>query len=348
MVQKIKSLIKYNIESMKDLESSKKNIAVIGGGYWGKNLVRNFYELGVLKTVSDLNQNALDALKKNYPEINTTQKFEDVALDKNIKGVVIATPAATHHQVVKKFLLAGKDVFVEKPLALNIKHGEELVKLAEKQKCILMVGHLLLYHPAVIKLKELIEQGELGKIRYIHSNRLNFGKLRTEENILWSFAPHDIAVIIDLIGKLPKKICSHGMDWLNKNVADSTLSYFEFDKNQAAHIFVSWLNPFKEQKLSVIGEKKMAVFDDQAENKLVVYPHKVEWLGKIPEAKKAEGEIIPLPQLEPLRQECQHFLNCIETRKNPKSDGREALNVLKILNACQKSLDKKGKIINLL
>jgi len=330
------------------IKRNQKGIAVIGGGYWGKNLVRNFYELGVLKTVSDLNQNALNALKKLYPEINITQKFEEVALDKNIKGIVIATPAVTHYQMVKKFLSAGKDVFVEKPLALDSREAEELIKLAKNKKRILMVDHLLLYHPAVIELKKLISEGALGKIRYIYSNRLNFGKLRTEENILWSFAPHDIAVIIDLVGKSPKKIWAHGKSWLNKKIADTTISYLEFTPDQAAHIFVSWLNPFKEQKLTVIGEKKMAVFDDGAENKLVVYPHTVEWYNKkIPEAKKAEAEIISLSAIEPLRQACQHFLDCIKTRNTPKTDGREALDVLKILTACQKSLDNNGKVVKI-
>jgi len=332
-------------------KKTKKYIAIIGTGYWGKNLVRNFYQLGVLKTICDLDKNILKKFEKLYPKTETTSNLDKILLDKEIKGVVIATPAITHYELAKKFLKAGKDVFVEKPLALELKHGQELIKLAKNKKCILMVGHILLYHPAVIKLKQLIKKGSLGKIRYIYSNRLNFGKIRTEENILWSFAPHDISVIIHLFGKSPKKINSHGLNWLNKDVADSTITYFDIGQNQGAHIFVNWLNPFKEQKMAIIGDKKMAVFDDQVENKLVIYPHKIEWLHrqnhKIPNAKKALGKTVSLPQSEPLRAECQHFLNCIKTRKNPRSDGKEALNVLKILAACQKSLDNKGKTINL-
>lgn len=330
------------------MPKKQKTIAVIGAGYWGKNLVRNFYELGVLKTVCDVDKNILQNLKECYPKIHTTQKIHEIINDKNIKGVVIATPAATHYKLTKKFILGGKDVFSEKPLALKLAHGEELVKFAKNGKRILMVGHLLRYHPAVIKLKQLIAKGTLGNIQYIYSNRLNFGKLRVEENILWSFAPHDISVIIYLLSQLPKTVHAHGMAWLNKNVADSTLTYFTFDKNLVAHIFVNWLNPFKEQKLAVIGSKKMAVFDDQAKDKLIIYPHKVEWhVGKIPEAKKAEGKIIPLPNTEPLRLECEHFLDCIKTRKKPKTDSQEALKVLKILNACQKSLNTNGKLIKI-
>lgn len=329
-------------------DNSSKYISVIGAGYWGKNLVRNFYELGVLKNVCDSDNESLEKIKSVYSQIEVTHDLDVVFDDEKIKGVVIATPAVTHYKIVKKALLKNKDVFVEKPLALKVKESDELIKLAESKKRILMVGHLLLYHPAIIKLKELIDSGFLGKIRYIQSNRLNFGKLRTEENILWSFAPHDISVIIHLLGALPKTIQANGMSWLNKGLADSTLSYLKFNNNQAAHIHVSWLNPFKEQRLAVIGSEKMAVFDDQVENKLVIYPHEIKWHnGKIPEAKKAEGVIIPIDNSEPLKNECKHFIWCIENRKVPKSDGREALNVLKVLASCQNSLDKGGKIIKL-
>lgn len=323
-------------------------VAVIGCGYWGKNLVRNFYELGALKTIYDLNRSASKNLKKIYPGVKIADSIKEILIDSEIKGVVIATPSITHYQIAKEFLLKDKDVFVEKPLALKVEEGKELVKLAKKKKRILMVGHLLLYHPAIVKLKQLIDDGVLGKIRYICSNRLNFGKLRTEENILWSFAPHDIAVIIELFGKMPIEVYSHGMSWVNKNIADVTLSYLKFNNNQSAHIFVSWLNPFKEQKLTVIGEKKMAVFDDQAENKLVLYSHKIHWnKNRVPEAKKAEGQIIPLDLKEPLRLECQHFLDCIRTRQKPKTNGDEALAVLKVLAASQKSLNQGGKKVNL-
>ena len=323
------------------------NVALIGAGYWGKNLVRVFYELGALKIICDLNKKILAERKKEYPNLKTTTDFKEILKDKRIKAIVISAPAALHYKFAWQSLLAGKDVFVEKPLALKIKEGEELVKLAKKKKRILMVGHLLLYHPAVIKLKDLIKKGKLGEIRYVWSNRLNFGKLRKEENVLWSFAPHDIAVIIDILGK-PKKAIAVGKSYLQKNISDITLSSLEFAGNKAAHIFVSWLNPFKEQKMSVIGSKAMAVFDDKAENKLILYSHKVKFQkNKNPEAIGGKGKIIKIQKKEPLREEALHFLECVEKRKIPKTDGKEALEVLKILDACQKSMEKNGKLTKL-
>jgi len=212
-----------------------KEIAVVGAGYWGKNLIRNFFELGALKAVCDTQQN----LVKSYQ--------------------------------------------------IKLKEGEKLAEFAEKTKKILMVGHILRYHPAVNKLKELINQGELGKIQYIYSNRLNIGKIRNEGNILWSFAPHDISTILFLL----------------------------------AHIFVSWLHPFKEQKLVVVGSKKMALFDDVSKEKLFLYPHKIEWEERLPVAYKAQAEPVSFQMEEPLKLECQHFLNCIEKRLTPKTDAQE-------------------------
>lgn len=320
-----------------------KNIAIIGAGYWGKNLVRVFNDLSVLKSVCDLN---LKNIKKEYPNLFFTENFKDILGDEEIKAVVISTPAATHYDFVKSSLLSGKDVFVEKPLALDVKKGEELVELAKQKKSILMVGHLLIYHPAVTRLKELIKRGELGDIRYIWSNRLNFGKLRKEENVLWSFAPHDISVIIDILGE-PKKVLAVGKDYLQNNIPDVTLTSLEFNNQVSSHIFVSWLNPFKEQKLAVVGSEAMAVFDDQSDNKLVIYPHKIEWLDEnIPEAIKVEGKIINIPTKEPLKEEVRHFIECLQKRKRPKTDGEEALMVLRVLDACQRSLDQKSKLIS--
>lgn len=319
------------------------NIALIGAGYWGKNLVRVFYELGVLKIICDLNEKSLQERKKEHPNLETTTDISKILNDKNINAVVIATPAFTHYALGKKVLESGKDVFIEKPLALKIEEGAELVELAKKKKRILMVGHLLLYHPAVKKLKELIQIGELGEICYIYSNRLNFGKLRKEENVLWSFAPHDISVIIDILG-MPKNTYAFAYSYLQKYIADIVVSDFEFEDGKAAHIFVSWLNPFKEQKLTVVGSKAMAVFDDQAKDKLVVYRHKVEWPeNKNPEAVKAEGEIIKISNKEPLTEEAKHFIECIKSRKNPVTDGENALKVLNVLNSCQKSMEKRDK-----
>lgn len=342
-------MTKQNTNYQRNPPKSAKsdNIALIGAGYWGKNLLRVFNQLGVLKIICDIDKKLLEDKKNEYPDLLTTTNFEAILKDKDIKAVVIASSAATHYKLAKTALEAGKDVFVEKPLALKIKEGEELAKLARKRKRILMVGHLLLYHPAIIELRKIIKKGDMGDIHYIWSNRLNFGKLRREENVLWSFAPHDISVIIELLG-MPIRVSARGKSYVQKNIPDITITLFEFKNNQSAHIFVSWLNPFKEQKLSVIGSKAMAVFDDQAKDKLVVYSHKVKLNNyKCPEAIKSEGKTIKIPFKEPLVEEAKHFLECIKERKQPKTDSNEALKVLKVLNACQKSLGEKKKGIKL-
>src|SRR5205814_2046096 len=220
-----------------------------------------------------------------------------------------------------------KDVFVEKPLAIEVKHGERLVELAAANGRILMVGHILRYHPAILKLQELIQSGALGKINYLYSNRLNIGKIRAEENILWSFAPHDISVMLSLLNEMPNRISCQGGGFLNNDVADVTLSHFDFPSGVQAHIFVSWLHPFKEQKLVLVGSEKMAVFDDTADDKLLLYPHRVEWKNRIPTAVKAKSESVELDQKEPLRAECHHFLDAIASRVSPISDGAEGLRV---------------------
>jgi len=242
-------------------------------------------------------------------------------------------------------LSAGKDVFVEKPLATDVEEGAELLRLADANKRILMVGHILRYHPGVLKLQELVAAGALGQIRYVYSNRLNIGKIRKEENILWSFAPHDISVILSLLNEFPSRVSSQGGAYLNRNVFDVTLSQFDFPSGVQAHIFVSWLHPFKEQRLVVIGSEKMAVFDDTGDDKLVLYPHRVEWRNRIPTAVKALGEAVPCDQLEPLKEECRHFLDCITARRRPVTDGEEGLRVLRVLDACQRSLHEKGAVI---
>ncbi len=258
--------------------------------------------------------------------------------DPSVTAVALATPAVTHYEMAKAALEAGKDVLVEKPLAIDVKHGEELVRLADAKGRILMVGHILRYHPAILKLQQLIRDGALGKINYLYSNRLNIGKIRTEENILWSFAPHDISVMLALLNEMPNRVSCQGSAYLNRGVFDVTLSHFDFPSGVQAHIFVSWLHPVKEQRLVVVGSEKMAVFDDTAEHKLVLYPHKVEWQNRVPTAVKAEGEVVDLEDREPLRAECQHFLDCVESRTPPVSDGAEGLRVLRVLDACQRAL----------
>jgi UDP-2-acetamido-3-amino-2,3-dideoxy-glucuronate N-acetyltransferase len=319
-------------------KAAKPGVAVVGVGYWGKNLVRNFAELGVLAALCDANPSVETTYKPKYPNLKFYRDFQQVLSDPSIQAVALATPAVTHYELAKAALNAGKDVMVEKPLAVDVKHGEELVRLAEKNGRILMVGHILRYHPAVLKLSDLIRQGALGRINYLYSNRLNIGKIRTEENILWSFAPHDISVMLALLGETPSKVSCNGGAYLNHDVVDVTLSHFDFPSGVQAHIFVSWLHPVKEQKLVVVGSDKMAVFDDTAEHKLVLYPHKVEWRNRIPTAIKADAEVVALDDREPLRAECQHFLDCVEARTTPVSDGAEGLRVLRVLDACQRSI----------
>lgn len=317
---------------------AKPAVAVVGVGYWGKNLVRNFHDLGALGALCDAAEMVEANYAQRYPGLKFYREFSRVLADPSITAVALATPAVTHYEMAKAALEAGKDVLVEKPLAVDVKHGEELVRVAESQGRILMVGHILRYHPAVLKLQSLIQGGALGRINYLYSNRLNIGKIRTEENILWSFAPHDISVILSLLDEMPTHVSCRGSGYLNHGVMDVTLSHFDFPNGVQAHIFVSWLHPVKEQKLVVVGSEKMAVFDDTVEDKLVLYPHKVEWRNRIPTAVKAEGEVVKLEQGEPLRAECQHFLDCVQSRKTPVSDGAEGLRVLRVLDACQRAL----------
>ncbi len=325
----------------------EKNIAVVGSGYWGKNLVRNFYELGSLKTVCDLDMELLNEFQDDYPGIQITTSFNDLLDDPEIRGVVIATPAVLHHKMVKTALESGKDVYVEKPLSLSVADGEDLVEISEAEGNILMVGHILQYHPAVLKLHEMIKAGELGKIQYIYSNRLNLGKFRTEENILWSFAPHDISIILMMLNEMPTGLTAHSGTYLNKNVADVTLTTMDFPGDVKAHIFVSWLHPYKEQRLVVVGSKKMAVFNDVSEEKLLLYPHEIEWVDRVPVPFLKDAIVVDYEMKEPLKEECKHFMECIKTRNTPKTDGREGLRVLKVLDASRESLEKNGEKVSI-
>ena len=262
---------------------------------------------------------------------------------------MIATPAETHFNLAREALLAGKHVFVEKPLVLDENEGLELIGLAEKEHRTLMVGHLLQYHPVFVKLKELERSGELGRINYIYSHRLNLGKIRREENILWSFAPHDISMILGLAGEEAESVQATGGNYLHQKIADVTTTHLEFPSGLQAHIFVSWLHPFKEQKLVVVGDRKMAVFDDTLpwQDKLLLYPHKINWQNNMPVPTKGEPERVDISQDEPLKLECLHFLECMQNGKKPTTDGREGLSVLKILKASQLSLDQNGRKIDL-
>ncbi len=319
------------------------NIAVIGCGYWGKNLVRNFYELGALRWICDVQEQILQDVAAKYPA-RTTSNVSDVLADPSVEAVAIAAPAAEHYRLAMQSLAAGKHVFVEKPLALHLEDGKRIVQAALDSHRLLMVGHILQYHPAILSLRQLINDGELGRIKYIYSSRLNLGKLRREENILWSFAPHDISAILFLLDETPVRITSQAGSYLDSQVADTTMTICEFGSGVSAHIFVSWLHPFKEQKLTIVGGKKMAVFDDtEPVKKLVLYSHRIDWIDRTPVAHKDGGVVVPLPSIEPLRAECQHFLDCVASGKTPRTDGENGLKVLQILEACERSVKQRGQ-----
>ena len=324
-------------------------VAVIGTGYWGKNLVRNFHQIGALKMICDKNETVLSTLQAQHAGVEICYALTDVLMRDDVQGVVIATPAETHFLLAREALLAGKHVYVEKPLVLNESEGRELIEIAEKRSRVLMVGHLLQYHPAFIKLKELASSGELGRINYIYSHRLNLGKIRREENILWSFAPHDISMILSLAGDEPESIQTTGGYYLHQRIADVTTTHLDFPSGLKAHIFVSWLHPFKEQKLVVVGDRKMVVFDDTLDwpDKLLLFPHRIEWHNNMPVPVKANPERVEYPKDEPLKRECLHFLECISNGTKPATDGNEGLRVLRILNASQLSMDQQGKRIRL-
>jgi UDP-2-acetamido-3-amino-2,3-dideoxy-glucuronate N-acetyltransferase len=321
----------------------KTKISVIGCGYWGKNLVRNFSELGVLTSVCDANEKLAVAASMSYGV--SALSLEQV-LKSNIDGVVIAAPAAQHFELAERALIAGKHVFVEKPLSLKVAEAKKLCDLSIQVDRKLMVGHLLQYHPAFLELKHLITKGNLGRLQYLYSNRLNLGKFRNEENILWSFAPHDISMILGLAGGLPEVVYATGSCHLNPHIHDVTTTHMTFKNGIQAHIFVSWLHPYKEQKLVVVGDRGMAVFDDGLPwgEKLKLYPHRVSWVDGLPQPEKADVVHVPLEVSEPLKLECQHFIDCITHQKNPRTDAEEGLRVLQVLDAAQQSLHSQTKI----
>jgi predicted dehydrogenase/acetyltransferase-like isoleucine patch superfamily enzyme len=306
-------------------------IAVAGCGAWGRNLVRNFAALGALRAITDPDRDAAAAVAQQNGCL--AADWRDVLADPRVDGVAIAAPAALHAGLARQALEAGKHVFVEKPLALQVPDAEALCQLAERNDRRLMVGHLLQYHPAFLRLKELVREGALGRLQYVYSNRLNLGKIRREEDILWSFAPHDISMILSLVGDDPERVEAIGARYLHRTIADVTTTHLTFPGGEQAHVFVSWLHPFKEQKLIVVGDRGMAVFDDGEEwdRKLLLYPHRVEWRATLPVPQRGDATPVALEASEPLRNECQHFLDCIRTGATPRTDGREGLRVLRVL-----------------
>jgi predicted dehydrogenase len=328
-------------------------IGLIGCGAWGKNLLRNFYNLPgcVLVSCCDENPKQTEKLSSTYPGVKFTQNPREIIDNPNLDAVVVATPPASHFELCQAAILADKDVFVEKPLVLDTKQGKELVELAEKKKKILMVGHIMEYHPATLKLKEYIDKGELGRIYYLYSTRVNLGKVRDIENALWSFAPHDISMILFLLGKCPNLVTATGQCYLQKDkgVEDVVFMNMHFEDGTMAHIHVSWLDPHKDRRLTVVGDKKMAVFDDASSaEKIWIYDKGVDTkldyntYGEYLNLRFGDILIPQIPSTEPLKTECQHFIDCIKNRTTPRSDGRDGLRVSQVLDAAQRSLKMGG------
>ena len=322
----------------------RKNIAVIGCGHWGKNLVRNFAELGTLAAVCDPNGDLAQTYAAKYRVDNLS--FTAVINNAAIEGVVLAVPAPLHASMAIEAMNAGKHVYVEKPLAMNSDEAEDMIASAKENGVQLMVGHLLQYHPVFITVRGLVESGELGSLDYIYSNRLSFGKVRSEEDVIWSFAPHDISMILSLTGQEPELVRTESSRILQADIADIATIHMEFASALKANVSVSWLHPYKEQKLVVVGRDAMIVFDDTRtwNEKLALYRHIVSSSGDFPRLEKAEVEYLEVVQSEPLRNECQHFLDVVSGNFKPLTDGNEGLSVLKVLSAASLSESKNEAV----
>jgi UDP-2-acetamido-3-amino-2,3-dideoxy-glucuronate N-acetyltransferase len=324
--------------------SAAASVCVAGCGHWGKNLVRNFHQLGRLGGLCDADGSRSQALASQYPGTKVYPTFDDVLADPAIQAVAIATPAEQHAPMAIAALRAGKDVFVEKPLALTAMDGRAMMETAARENRLLMVGHLLLYHPAVQAIRRLLREGELGRLEYIYSNRLSMGKIRQEENALWSFAPHDISVILALTGHTPIEVTAVGGTYLQPNIADVTVSNLLFERGVRAHIFVSWLHPYKEQRLVVIGSKKMVVFEDsRSADKLVLYDKEIAWKDGQIQVAQPKGTPVPYAADEPLLAECRHFVESVDARREPATPASDGVMVLEVLEACQRSLSLNGQ-----
>ncbi len=310
-------------------------LAIIGCGKWGLNHVNTAYKIlgNNLLSVCDINSSKAEQISEG---IKFTSDINDILNNDEINAVIISTSAETHFEIAKECLIAGKNVLVEKPITLLSKEACELVNIAMEKKLKLMVGHVLLYHPAVINMKEKIDDGVIGKLQYIYSNRLNLGTIRSEENILWSFAPHDISIIQFLTDSKPIYIGAKGAALVQENIEDTTLTYLKYPNNIHAHIFVSWLHPFKEHRVVVIGDKGMLVFEDSQKNeKLKFYKKGFNLVNGSPEKFDSDYEVINYPDRAPLEEEQKHFFDCIINDRTPRTDGVHAKEVLEILETAQ-------------
>lgn len=326
-------------------------VAVVGTGDWGANLVRNFASLpgARLAALCDADPQRLAKSAGQHPGVRALAHVDEVAGAPDVQATVVAASAVNHYALAKALLEAGKDVFVEKPLTLKVEHAEELVRLARARDRILMVGHLLLYHPGVRYLKGMVERGDLGDLYYIYSQRVNLGKVRRDENALWSFAPHDLSVILHLLDAEPLDVVARGSAFVQGAVEDVVFVDLRFPDGKLAHVHVSWLDPHKLRKFTVVGSRKMVVFDDmEASEKVRIYDKGVDRAGEVVSYGDAltvrSGDIL-IPRIslqEPLRLECQHFIECVREHKRPLTDGADGLRVVKVLAAAQASLERGG------
>ena len=311
----------------------KKNIAVVGCGHWGKNLIRNFYELGALASIFDPNIEIAEQYSKQYSVQN--HSFSVIINDSNIEGVVLAVPAKHHAAMAIDAMKKGKHVFVEKPLAMNEAEATLMIKTAKENKVQLMVGHLLQYHPIFKTVRKMVKNGDIGELNYIHSNRLSFGKVRSKEDVIWSFAPHDISMILSLVGEDPEYINCKPSSVLQKNFADIASIYMKFKSGIKSEINVSWINPLKEAKLVVTGKSGILVFDDTKtwNEKLAIHSYEIDHSKELINIKKTKEEYIKVFEEEPLKNECQHFVSVVKGNLEPLTDIFEGLKVLKVLTA---------------
>ena len=317
-------------------------MAQIGVGQWGKNLLRNFAELAELRWICDLDDARLQQFAPRYPSARATTSIDDVLDDDELDAVVVATPVPTHYELAKRVLDAGKHVFVEKPPAMRGAEMEELCELAEERGLVLMPGHLLLYHPGVQKLKALVDTGELGEVLCIYGNRQNLGTIRMHENALWSLGVHDLSVVLYLLDEEPSEVVAHGNAFLTPGVEDVVFCYLRFPSGRIAHMHLSWLDPHKMRKITVVGREKMAVFDDmELEHKVTVYdkapeqPTRTHGEWQTRTGAKFSPEI---PNTEPLRLECEHFLALVRGEGDPLQAARDGVAVVRVLEQLQASL----------
>ncbi|MEM7300010.1 MAG: Gfo/Idh/MocA family oxidoreductase [Pseudomonadota bacterium] len=321
-------------------------VAQVGCGYWGKNLVRNFSEIGALEAVSDLDPETTERFASQYSVRGMT--FADVMSEPTIDAVAFATPAPLHASQARLAMENGKHVFLEKPLALTTEDALELKSVIAETGRTLMVGHLLQYHPIFAHLRTMVQNGDLGDVEYVYSNRLSLGKVRIEENVLWSFAPHDLSMILSLVGEKPNKVRAQGHSMQTDGIEDYVLVTLGFENGAKGHVQVSWNHPFKEQRLTVIGSKAMAVFEDSLTewgSKLAIYRHTFERTNGVPVPSKADAEYPEIPIGEPLKNQCQHFVDSIANGTRPRTDVDEGLAVLQVLEQAEFDLAKaRGSI----